>query len=133
MGLFDTIGGMLGQGQGEGAAAGGPMGALGGLLQGHEGGLPGLIGAFQNAGLGGAVSSWISQGANQGVSADQIRQVLGNGPIEQFAEKMGVTPEMAAQHISELLPQVVDHLTPTGQVPEAGTDALTNLLNTFKR
>lgn len=132
MGLLDNIGGMLGgAAQGEGAA-GGSLGALGGLLAGHEGGLSGMIGAFQQAGLGGVVNSWVSKEANQGVSGDQIRQVLGNGPIEQFAEKLGITPDAAAHEISQLLPQVVNHLTPNGTVPEGGTDALSGLLNTFK-
>lgn len=133
MGLLDNIGGMLGGGvaQGEGGA-GGSLGALGGLLSGHEGGLPGMIGAFQKAGLGGIVNSWVSTEANQGVSGDQIRQVLGHGPIEQFAEKLGITPDMAAQQISQLLPQVVNHLTPNGTVPAGGADALSGLLNTFK-
>jgi uncharacterized protein YidB (DUF937 family) len=144
MGLFDNIGGLLsgalqgqsGQGQpsgqGEQPAAAGALSALGGLFQG-QGGLTGMLGAFQQAGLGGAVSSWISTGANQGVSPDQIRQVLGEGPVTQFAEKLGVTPEVAAQHISELLPQVVNHLTPNGEPPAPGTDALSNLWSNFKR
>ena len=57
---------------------------------------------------------------------------MGNGPIEQFAEKLGITPDIAAHEISQLLPQVVNHLTPNGTVPEGGTDALSGLLNTFK-
>ena len=131
MGLLDTIGGMLGQGAP--AEGGGPIGALGGLLQNHEGGLGGLVAAFNQAGLGSKAASWISSGANQAVSADEIRQVLGDGPVVQFAEKLGITPDMAAQHISELLPQLVDHLTPNGQIPPNAGDALTGLLNSFKR
>ena len=131
MGLFDSIGGMISSAAG--GEGGGPLGALGGLLQGHEGGLPGMVGAFEKAGLGGAVHSWISNAANVGVTGEQIRSVLGDGAITQFAEKLGVSPDVAAQHISELLPQLVDHLTPNGQVPEGGTDALSGLLNTFKR
>lgn len=145
MGLLDNIGGMLaggaqgGDGQtaeGQSNAAlggGGAIGALGGLLSGHAGGLPGMIGAFQRAGLGGVAASWISNEANQGVTGDQVRQVLGDGPIAQYAEKLGITPDIAAQQISHLLPQVIDHLTPNGEVPQGGSDMLSGLLNSFRR
>lgn len=133
MGLFDTIGGMMSGAAGGDAAAAGPIGAMGGLLQSHEGGLPGMVGAFEKAGMGGMIGSWISNEANQMITPEQVTKVLGNGPVGQFAAKLGITPDMAAQHISELLPQLVNHLTPNGAVPPGGgTDALSGLLNSFK-
>lgn len=125
MGLLD---GILGGGSGSD-----PMAALSGLLQGHDGGLGGLVGAFEKAGLGDVAKSWVSSGANLPVSAEQIQAVLGSGPLAQFAEKLGVDPAEAASHISQLLPQVVDHLTPNGTVPDGALGALEGLLDRFKR
>jgi uncharacterized protein YidB (DUF937 family) len=124
MGLLD---GLLGGGSGAN-----PMAALGGLLEDHHGGLGGLVGAFEKAGLGDVAQSWVSKGGNLPISAEQIQAVLGSGPVAQFAEKLGVDPQAAAGHLAQLLPQVVDHLTPEGAIPTGALGALEGLLDRFK-
>ena len=113
-------------------AAGASNPTVGGLLQminNHPGGFSGLLQTFHEKGLGGVASSWVGTGANQAVSAEQIQRVLGNEHIQAFAAKLGIPPEQASAKIAEYLPQVVDKLTPNGQVPqgnlmEAGKDLL---------
>jgi len=115
MGLLD---GLLGGGA-EGAG-GEAMSAIGGLLQNHEGGLGGLVGAFEQGGLGEVAKSWVGTGENLPISADQIQSVLGSGMVAQFAQKLGIDPQQAAAQLAQILPQVVDQLTPGGQVPAGG-------------
>ncbi len=115
MGLLDGLLGAAGGGAGNEA-----IGAIGGLLQNHEGGLGGLLGQLEQSGLGNIASSWVGTGENLPISADQIQTALSSPMIAQFAEKLGVDPQQAAGQIAELLPQVVNHLTPNGQVPEGG-------------
>src|SRR5262245_20791313 len=91
-------------------SGGGPAAAVGELLNQHEGGLGGLVQAFESQGLGGIAKSWISNGANLPVSAEQVQAVLGSGPVAAVAQKLGVDPQEAAGHIASLLPQLVDHL-----------------------
>jgi uncharacterized protein YidB (DUF937 family) len=122
MGLLD---GILGGGSD-------PMAALGGLLQGHDGGLGGLVGAFEKAGLGQVAQSWVASGANLPISAEQIQAVLGSGPVAQFAQKLGIDPQQAAGQLAGLLPQVVDKLTPNGAIPDGALGALEGLLDRFK-
>jgi len=88
------------------------------LIQNHPGGINGLVQAFHSNGLGGLVNSWISTGPNQAVSADQIQQVLGSGQVQALAQKLGLSPEAASSTLSQLLPVVMNHLTPNGTVPE---------------
>jgi uncharacterized protein YidB (DUF937 family) len=126
MGLLD---GLLGGG----GSAESPLSALNGLIGGRDGGLGGLVEAFEKAGLGQVAQSWVSTGANLPISADQIQAVLGSGPVAQFAEKLGVDPKLAAGQLAELLPQVVDHLTPNGKVPSGALGVLEGLLDKFKR
>lgn len=113
MGLLDGILGGLG---GEGS----PVGAITDLLGSQEGGLGGLIGAFEQGGLGEVAKSWISSGENLPISADQIQTVLSSGMLAEFANKLGVDPKVAADTLAKVLPQVIDHLTPGGQVPAGG-------------
>lgn len=84
------------------------------------GGLGGLVETFKSKGLGDVMSSWISTGENKSISPDQIKQALGSDKIQQIAAKVGLSKDAASQHLSELLPQIIDKLTPDGKLPEAG-------------
>jgi uncharacterized protein YidB (DUF937 family) len=88
------------------------------MIQNHPGGINGLVQAFQSNGLGGVVSSWIGTGANQAITPDQIQQVLGSGAVQAMAQKLGVSPGAAGATLAQLLPTVIDKLTPNGTVPE---------------
>jgi uncharacterized protein YidB (DUF937 family) len=88
------------------------------MIQNHPGGINGLVQAFQNNGLGSVVNSWIGTGANQSITPDQIQQVLGSGPLQAVAQKLGVSTGAASSTLAQLLPTVIDKLTPNGTVPE---------------
>lgn len=88
------------------------------LLQNHPGGIAGLAQAFQQKGLGDIAASWIGTGANLPISPEQIRQVLGSGAIQSLAAKAGLSPDTAGSQLAEILPIVVDKLTPGGQMPQ---------------
>ncbi|WP_292072839.1 YidB family protein [Brevundimonas sp. UBA7534] len=109
MGFLDTVLNGLGD-----DAAGG----LGDLLK-TQGGVGGLAEKFGQAGLGDVVGSWIGKGANAGISAEQIAAVLGSGPLADFAQKLGVSPQQASETLAGLLPEAIDRLTPGGQVDGA--------------
>ena len=87
----------------------------------ESGGLAGLAQLFQNKGLGDAISSWIGTEKNQPVTGDQITNVFGSEQIQQFAQKLGFSSEDISKGLASVLPQIIDHLTPHGQVPEQGT------------
>jgi uncharacterized protein YidB (DUF937 family) len=88
------------------------------MIQNHPGGVSGLVQTFHSNGLGGVVNSWIGNGQNQAITPDQIQQVLGSGQVQALAQKLGISPEQASSTISQLLPTVMDKLTPNGAVPE---------------
>ncbi|MEB0030541.1 YidB family protein [Undibacterium sp. RTI2.1] len=94
-------------------------------------GLSGLVSAFENAGLGNIVSSWISNGHNLPISADQIKSALGNGQLAQLAEAAGLSHDGAAVHLAEMLPGLVDKLTPNGEVATSDFGELGNMLEQF--
>ena len=93
-------------------------GGLGDLLKG-QGGVGGLAEKFGQAGLGDVVGSWVGKGANAGISAEQIAAVLGSGPLADFAQKLGVSPEQASETLAGLLPEAIDRLTPGGRIDGA--------------
>jgi uncharacterized protein YidB (DUF937 family) len=108
-GLGGMLGSVLGGGQGGASGAGGALGGLGALLNG-----------FQQAGLGDHVASWVGTGQNMPISADDVSKVLGHDAVAQIAQQAGVSHGDASAGLAALLPQLVDHLTPNGKMPEGG-------------
>lgn len=123
MGLLDNMLGAATQSLGRQPGVGGQDWAalISGLLANGslQGGLSGLLQQLQAGGLGDQVQSWISTGANQPVSADQLGGALGGagGLLGQLAQQAGVSPAEAGDQLSQWLPQIVDRLTPNGQLP----------------
>ena len=75
---------------------------------------------FQEKGLGGIVSSWIGTGQNLPISADQLNSVLHCDALNQVASKFGIDPNSLQSMMTQVLPHVVDHMTPNGQAAAAG-------------
>jgi uncharacterized protein YidB (DUF937 family) len=92
---------------------------LGGVMAmiNQAGGLQGILQQLQSSGLGDQVASWIGTGTNQAVSGGQLQDALGADKIADIARQAGVEPEHAATGLAQLLPQIIDKLTPDGQVP----------------
>jgi uncharacterized protein YidB (DUF937 family) len=88
------------------------------MIQNRPGGLGGLLQAFQQGGLGHVFQSWIGTGQNQPVSPDQLHNTLGSDWISRITQATGLPQAQVEQHLSTLLPQIVDHLTPSGQLPQ---------------
>lgn len=140
MGIFDSVlGAVMNHNPPSPEGSSGQAGGLGSILgmlasnpqlvqmamsllgnDGQHGGLGGLVNKFEQAGLGGAISSWIGGGPNQPVSGDQITNALGPNTISDMAAKLGINPDDVASQLSHLLPGLVNHLTPEGQAPAQG-------------
>jgi uncharacterized protein YidB (DUF937 family) len=92
---------------------------VGPLLE-QVGGIDGLKQKFEQAGLGEVAQSWIGTGSNKSVSPDQVKDALGQQQVEQIANEAGVSTDDAAAGLSKVLPDAVDQVTPSGQVPSTG-------------
>ena len=119
-GLEDIIGGLTSGGR-TGSQAGGMGGllgsllpALGGMLAG--GGLQQILSGFQANGLSAQTDSWIGTGANQPISGDDVRKVVGDEELAKIAAQLGVSEDEAANAVAEVLPEVVDRVSPDGHI-----------------
>ena len=108
--ISDFVKGLSGGGAASPAAAipGGLTGALGGLVS-H----------LQANGAGTAANSWVGTGNNLPISGAQLSQALGPDLVNKISATTGMTPDQIMAQLSQVLPQVVDHLTPKGQLPHA--------------
>ncbi|MDP3009039.1 MAG: YidB family protein [Methylococcales bacterium] len=95
------------------------LGILTGLISDQQtGGLSGLIEKISANGLGEQAASWVSTGKNLPVTAEQIQAALGSSFVQDIAAKMGVDTNQIAGGLAILLPQVIDSLTPDGQISD---------------
>ena len=131
MGLLDSVVGAL---SGSQSAGSNPL--LNIVMQlinnPQSGGLGGLVQSFEQGGLGDVVKSWVLTGQNLPISAEQIKAVLGGGQLQDIAAQLGVSTEQASGSLADLLPQVVDKMTPNGQLPEGG-DLLAQGMDLLKK
>ena len=121
MGLLDSVLGSLSQG---GSGSGGnPLleTVLSMVNNPDTGGLAGLLQKFQEHGLGDVADSWVSTGKNLPISGDQVQEALGSGALGDIASKLGLSTGDVSSQLADLLPGVVDKLTPNGQLPDTGS------------
>ena len=115
MSLLDELGGLLGQGNN------------GQLIQAvikwidAQGGIQALIARLEQGGLGSIASSWVANGQNQPVTGEQITGALGEGEIGNLASSIGVEPSQVSSLLAQVLPGIVDNLSPNGQAPQGGS------------
>jgi len=98
------------------------------LIQ-QNGGLPGLLAKFQQSGLGQHAESWVSNNANLPISADQLHQVLGSDAVAGIASKLGLDHAQISGGLAQMLPQLINQMTPNGSVPANHSDLLSEGLS----
>jgi len=118
--LTDALGTLLGTSvltggsAGQTASAGSqPTTDAGGVL----GGLGGLLNKLEQGGLGDQTKSWVGTGQNQPVSPGQLGSALGPNIIKTLAQQTGLSEDELTKQLSQVLPGVVDKLTPNGRFP----------------
>jgi uncharacterized protein YidB (DUF937 family) len=98
-------------------------GGLGGLLAGGaagsvlSGGLGDLLNQFQQKGHGDAANSWVSNGPNKQIAPGDLANALGADQIDSLSAQSGLSRDELLSGLSKYLPDVVNHLTPDGRVP----------------
>ena len=133
-GLGGILGGMLGRG---GAATGGRRGLGGnqGLLLAmllpyamqwvqRNGGVGAVLERFRQKGFGAQADSWVSTGANHPLKAEEADEVVGGEELSRLAHQLGVPEREVALGFAEIVPTLVDQLSPEGQIPPEADDAL---------
>ena len=121
-GLGDLLGGLAGAAGGDSGGQAGGMGGLlgallpvlGGMLAG--GGLQKVLSGFEANGLAAQADSWVATGDNAPISGADVRKVVGDEELAQIAAQLGVSEDEAADAVAQVLPTVVDQVSPDGQL-----------------
>ena len=139
-GLGDMLGGLLGRNTG----GGGGLGGLGGASSGsggkgaliamllplamqwvqRSGGVGALLQRFQQKGYSQQAASWVSTGPNEALEPQAVSDVVGMDELSRLSQQLGVSHEEVSSGMAQILPEVVNHLTPQGHVPDDSDDVL---------
>ena len=149
--LGDLLGGLMG-------GSAGPAGGLGGFGRGgsslgglgggkgalvamllpmamqwvkRSGGVSSVLDRFQQKGYSQQAASWVSTGENESIAPQAINQVVGSDELSRLSQQLGVGADDVASGMAHILPQVVSHLTPQGEVPLDADNRLDNGISTL--
>lgn len=100
------------------------------MLQ-QNGGLEGVLGKFREAGMGAQADSWVGTGQNMGISAEQLQQIFGSRALSDVASQLGMSQNQAGSAMSEMLPELINQLTPQGQVTAESDDSIADALQSL--
>lgn len=128
--LSAILGGLTG---GRGGSTGNVLLQLGLSMLQQQGGLGGVLGKFREAGMGAQADSWVGTGQNMNISPDQLQQVFGSGALGDIAAKLGMSQEQAGSAMSQVLPELVNQLTPQGQVTPDSENSVAEGLDALAR
>lgn len=131
MGLLDSILGSVLGNSSSSQSANPVLDAILQMIQNQPGGLAGMLDHFRQNGLGHMVDSWISTGHNLPISPDQLSNILGNGQLADLARQLGMSHGDLSSSLSNVLPGVIDKLTPHGQLPDS--NAMGGLLDALRK
>ena len=92
--------------------------ALSGLLGQGGGGLDvgSLVNGLKDKGHGDIADSWLGDGDNAEISADQLKEVLGGDKISEAASQLGTDEGTLLDGLKDALPQLVDKSSSGGSL-----------------
>jgi uncharacterized protein YidB (DUF937 family) len=135
MSLLDILTSTLGNSQQGGQPAQSGQAALIAMamqyINSQPGGLMGLLAKFQQHGAGDVVQSWIGSGENKPIDPGTLTNVLGQDNVGALAQKAGVSGDQLSGMLAAVLPHLVDHATPNGEVPANGQLDLSSVLGSL--
>jgi len=118
---------------GAGAALGGGaiLAAVMGMVQ-SQGGVAAVLAKLRASGLGAHADSWVGTGANQPVSATDLHNALGSGAVGQVANELGINPQQAGGVLSQVLPELINQMSPSGALPDNHGDLMSEGLEMLR-
>ena len=90
----------------------------------RNGGMGAVLEKFRQKGMDRQAQSWMSTGDNQPIDGPSVEQVVGPEELQQMAQRLGVPQEQVVQALAQIMPEMVDKMTPEGQLPREADEVL---------
>lgn len=99
----------------------------------RNGGMNAVLDKFRQKGMARQTRSWVDTGANESIDEQSVQQVVGQAELREMAQRLGVPEDQVAQAFAEIMPEMVDKLTPQGQVPGEADEVLDESAQVLER
>jgi uncharacterized protein YidB (DUF937 family) len=99
----------------------------------RNGGLGAVLKRVQDRGYSKQANSWVSTGDNQHLEPQAMDEIVGNDEISRLSQQLGVPQDEVKQGFAEILPEMVNQLTPDGQVRPEADDVLQESIPLMER
>jgi uncharacterized protein YidB (DUF937 family) len=99
----------------------------------RNGGMGAVLDKFKQKGFGRQTQSWVDTGANDSVDEKAVEQVVGREELREMAQRLGVPEQEVAQAFAEIMPEMVDKLSPDGQLPGEADEVLDEGARTLEK
>jgi uncharacterized protein YidB (DUF937 family) len=99
----------------------------------RNGGMNAVLDKFRQKGMTREAQSWMSTGENQPIDGQAVEQVVGQDELRQMAQRMGVPEQEVAQAFAEIMPEMVDKMTPEGRLPQEADEVLDESTRTLEK
>ena len=98
-----------------------------------NGGMNAVLDKFRQKGMTRQAQSWMSTGDNQPIDEQSVEQVVGQQELREMAQRLGVPEQEVAQAFAEIMPEMVDKLTPEGQLPQEADEVIEESRQTLEK
>ncbi len=98
-----------------------------------NGGMNAVLDKFRQKGMQRQAQSWMSTGENQPIDEQSVEQVVGQQELREMAQRLGVPEDQVAQAFAEIMPEMVDKLTPEGQLPQEADEVIEESRQTLEK
>ncbi|CAN5306894.1 hypothetical protein BH10PSE16_BH10PSE16_02050 [soil metagenome] len=90
----------------------------------RNGGIGAVLERFRSKGYSQQAASWVSTGGNEALAPQAIGDVVGMEELSRLSQQLGVSQEEVSSGMAQILPEMMNQLTPQGSVPDDGDDLL---------
>jgi uncharacterized protein YidB (DUF937 family) len=87
------------------------------LGSGGQGGLSAIVAKLEQSGFGAQVKSWLGNGQNIPITAEELQQVLGSEKVKELAARYNVPLDQLSAILAQQLPKAIDQASPDGKLP----------------
>ena len=90
----------------------------------RNGGIGGVLERFKNKGYSQQAASWVSTGENEELQPQAVNELMGTEELSRMSQQLGISQEEVSSGMAQILPEMVNQLTPQGGVPDDGDEVL---------
>ncbi len=106
---------------------------LSGTSEGSQSDFSSIVSSLEGSGLSDIAASWLGNGDNMPISSEQVGSLFESDKLESFGTALGLDPGTVQKGLALVVPQLIDQLSPNGQLIDPSNIDLGDLAAGLKK